>query len=51
MTGTIALMGGGPFTANDELDARLMAAAGAEHAVVLPTADAFEHPERWWRRR
>lgn len=46
MTGTIALMGGGPFTANDELDARLMAAAGAEHAVVLPTADAFEHPER-----
>jgi cyanophycinase len=46
MTGTIALQGGGPFTANDELDARLLAAAGADRVVVLPTADAFEHPER-----
>ncbi len=46
MTGTIALQGGGPFTANDELDARLLAAAGATQVVVLPTADAFEHPER-----
>jgi cyanophycinase len=46
MTGTIALQGGGPFTANDELDARLLAAASAEQVVVLPTADAFEHPER-----
>ncbi len=46
MTGTIALQGGGPFTANDELDARLLAAAGADQVVVLPTADAFEHPER-----
>jgi cyanophycinase len=46
MTGTIALQGGGPFTANDELDARLLAAAGATKVVVLPTADAFEHPER-----
>ncbi len=46
MTGTIALQGGGPFTANDELDARLLAAAAADRVVVLPTADAFEHPER-----
>ncbi|MFM2078680.1 MAG: hypothetical protein RJA49_2570 [Actinomycetota bacterium] len=46
MTGTIALMGGGPFAANDELDARLLAAAGADHVVVLPTADAYERPER-----
>lgn len=46
MTGTIALQGGGPFSANDELDARLLAAAKAERALVLPTADAFEHPER-----
>jgi cyanophycinase len=47
-TGTIALQGGGPFTANDDLDARLLAdviGAGAT-VVVLPTADAFEHPER-----
>lgn len=46
MTGTIALQGGGPFTANDELDARLLAAANTSRVVVLPTADAFEHPER-----
>ncbi|MFT3852215.1 MAG: hypothetical protein QM733_05695 [Ilumatobacteraceae bacterium] len=46
MTGTVALQGGGPFTANDELDRRLLAAVGAERAVVLPTADAYEHPER-----
>jgi cyanophycinase len=42
MTGTIALQGGGPFTANDELDRRLL--AGTERVVVLPTADAFEQP-------
>lgn len=46
MSGTIALQGGGPFSDNDELDARLVAAAGAHRVVVLPTADAFEHPER-----
>ena len=44
MTGTIALQGGGPFTANDDLDRRLLAAAGADRVVVLPTADAFEEP-------
>ena len=46
MSGTIALQGGGPFTANDELDARLLREASATKVVVLPTADAFEHPER-----
>ncbi len=46
MSGTIALQGGGPFTANDELDARLLKAAGADRVVVLPTADAFERPDR-----
>lgn len=44
MTGIIALQGGGPFTANDDLDRRLLAEVGAEHVVVLPTADAFERP-------
>lgn len=44
--GTIALQGGGPFVANDDLDRRLLASVGATTAVVLPTADAFEHPER-----
>ena len=46
MTGTIALLGGGPFTANDDLDQRLIGVAGAADVVVLPTADAFEHPSR-----
>lgn len=46
MSGIIALYGGGPFAANDELDAELLAAVGATKALVLPTADAFEHPER-----
>lgn len=44
MTGVIALQGGGPFEANDDLDRRLLTAAGAEQVVMLPTADAFEHP-------
>ena len=44
MAGTIALVGGGPFTANDDLDRRLLAAVGADRVVVLPTADAFEEP-------
>jgi cyanophycinase len=46
VTGTIALQGGGPFVANDALDQRLLKAVGATKALVLPTADAFEHPER-----
>jgi cyanophycinase len=46
MTGIIALQGGGPFSANDDLDRRILGAVGATRVVVLPTADAFEHPER-----
>jgi len=46
MSGTIALQGGGPFTANDELDRRLLRSAAAQQVVVLPTADAFERPDR-----
>ena len=46
MNGTLVLQGGGPFAANDELDRRLLTAVGADRVVVLPTADAFEHPER-----
>ena len=38
------MQGGGPFTSNDELDRRLLEAAGATRVVVLPTADAFEQP-------
>lgn len=46
MSGTVALQGGGPFAANDDLDRRLLASVAATRVVVLPTADAFEHPER-----
>jgi cyanophycinase len=46
MTGTLALEGGAPFTGHDDLDGRLLAAAGATSVVVLPTADAFEDPTR-----
>jgi cyanophycinase len=46
MNGILALQGGGPFAANDDLDRRLISAAGANRAIVLPTADAYEHPER-----
>ncbi|WP_116999062.1 hypothetical protein [Desertimonas flava] len=42
--GTLAFFGGGPFAANDDTDRRLIAAAGADRVVVLPTADAFEEP-------
>lgn len=41
MAGVIVLEGGGPFTANDDLDRRVLA---GRRAVVLPTADAFETP-------
>jgi cyanophycinase len=44
MTGIIALQGGGPFSANDDLDQQLLAEVGATEVVVLPTADAFERP-------
>ena len=46
MNGILALQGGGPFAANDDLDRRLISAVGAKRAIVLPTADAYEHPER-----
>ena len=41
---TLALFGGGPFTANDDLDRSLLAGVGATRVAVLPTADAFEDP-------
>src|SRR5688572_16347671 len=41
---TLALFGGGPFTANDDLDRSLLAGVGAARVAVLPTADAFEDP-------
>lgn len=42
--GTVVLQGGGPFVANDGLDARLLGPLGGPIAI-LPTADAFENPD------
>jgi cyanophycinase len=42
-SGVIVLEGGGPFTANDDLDRRVL--AGIDRIVVLPTADAYEQPQ------
>ena len=40
------MQAGGPFVDNDELDRRLLGDGGVSRVAVLPTADAFEHPER-----
>ena len=47
-TGTVALIGGGEFTeACADVDRDLLAVAGTGATVlVLPTAAAFEHPDR-----
>jgi cyanophycinase len=46
-SGTLALLGGGEWTEPcRELDTQLLARASGETVVVLPTAAAFEHPER-----
>ena len=45
--GTLALIGGGEWTKPcADLDARLLEAAGRPDVLVLPTAAAFEHPDR-----
>jgi cyanophycinase len=45
--GTLALVGGGEWTAPcAPLDARLLERAGGSEVLVVPTAAAFEHPER-----
>jgi len=44
--GTVALVGGGEFEPGCTFDADLLAAAGTDQVLVLPTAAAYEHPER-----
>lgn len=45
MTGRLVLQGGAPFVGNDDLDRRLVQGLRGPIAV-LPTADAFEGPEK-----
>lgn len=44
--GPLALVGGGEHTEGCTFDEDLLRASGADEVVVLPTADAYEHPER-----
>jgi cyanophycinase len=46
-SGTVALVGGDEWTGPCAgFDTRLLEAAGTDEVLVLPTAAAFEHPER-----
>ncbi len=44
--GPLALVGGGEWTAGCTFDAELWEAAGGPEVLVLPTAAAYEHPQR-----
>jgi cyanophycinase len=44
--GVLALVGGSEWTEGCTFDASLLAASGGADVVVLPTAAAYQHPER-----
>jgi cyanophycinase len=44
--GILALVGGGEWSPGCTFDAEFLAASGSDKVVVLPTAAAYEHPER-----
>jgi cyanophycinase len=44
--GLLALVGGSEWTEGCTFDAGLLAASGGNEVVVLPTAAAYQHPER-----
>lgn len=44
--GALALVGGGEWTSGCSFDAELLAASGGAEVLVLPTAAAYERPER-----
>jgi len=46
MSGPLALVGGGQWQEGCEFDRALIDAVGANEVLVLPTASAYEHPER-----
>lgn len=46
MTGPLALVGGGEWREGCTFDRALIDAVSADEVVVLPTASAYEHPDR-----
>lgn len=46
MNGPLALVGGGEWREGCTFDRDLLAASSAEEVLVLPTAAAYEHPDR-----
>ena len=46
MTGPLALVGGDEWTTGCDFDRTLLEVSGADEVVVLPTAAAYEHPDR-----
>jgi cyanophycinase len=44
--GTLALIGGGEWSTGCDFDVALWAGSGANEVLVLPTAAAYEHPDR-----
>jgi cyanophycinase len=46
MPGTLALVGGAEWRDGCDFDRQLLEAGGADEVLVVPTAAAYEHPER-----
>lgn len=46
MSGTLALVGGAEFQAGCDFDRELLELSGGTEVLVLPTAAAYEHPDR-----
>jgi cyanophycinase len=46
MAGPLAFVGGGEFSDGCSFDAELLEASGASEVLVVPTAAAYEHPQR-----
>jgi cyanophycinase len=44
--GLLALVGGGEWSEGCTFDSEFLAASGSDQVLVLPTAAAYEHPER-----
>lgn len=46
VVGTLALVGGGEWQPGADYDAELLESSGTKEVLILPTAAAYEHPER-----